>query len=77
MKIVGILIVLALGLFLTYYIAGDYMTASQGGSSEEMKFEPMKITKEVTEKLGGAQDEMKEKIDEAIGKEKEKKEEDR
>jgi hypothetical protein len=74
MKIIGILIVLALGLFLTYFIAGDYLTASSGGSSEEMKFEPMKITREVTEKIGGTQDELKEKMDEAIGK---KREEDR
>jgi hypothetical protein len=39
-----------------------------------MKFEPMKITREVTEKIGGTQDELKEKMDEAIGK---KREEDR
>ncbi len=64
MKIIGLLIVLALGLFLTYQIAGDFMGFTEEGSSE-MKFEPMRMGGEAAEKAREINEETQKKIEEA------------
>jgi hypothetical protein len=70
MKLLGLLITLTIGLILTYYIAGDYLTASGGGNPEEMKLEPMRVSKEVMDKFDSKQSDMRQMIDAATGEKK-------
>ena len=61
MKILGMLIALALVLFLVYRLAGDMGMIESGG---EATMEPMKFSSEVADTARKAQDDLKKKIEE-------------